>query len=115
MAIRIEALLTPVPDLDDADEAWMQQAACKGKTHIFFGIPGERPERRTRRESLAGRYCAGCPVLSPCRATARRNHENGYWGGESEEDRAAAGYPPISISRRAVLEAAVAARARRAG
>ena len=30
--------------------AWMNQAACKGRTNLFFGIAGERPERRIRRE-----------------------------------------------------------------
>lgn len=96
-------------------EDWRKRAACKGKTHIFFGIHGERPERRERREALAGLYCAACPVQLQCRAAARRNHENGYWGGESEEDRAAAGYAPVSISRRAVMEAANSARTRKAG
>jgi hypothetical protein len=37
---------------------------------------------------------------------ARANRENGFWGGENEEERAAAGHSPRSISRRAVQEAA---------
>lgn len=41
-----------------------------------------------------------------CRSEARHNRENGFWGGESEEERAAAGYPPRSISRRGVMAAA---------
>jgi WhiB family redox-sensing transcriptional regulator len=86
--------------------SWMDEAACKGRTSLFFGIAGERPERRARREASARRVCAGCPVLGACRADARENRENGFWGGESEEERAAAGYPPRSISRRAVQDAA---------
>ncbi len=85
----------------------MELAACHGRTQLFFGLAGERPERRVRREARARKVCATCPVLEPCRTMARLNGENGYWGGESEEDRAAAGYPPVSISRRSVQQAAI--------
>lgn len=88
---------------------WMDQAACKGRTNLFFGIAGERPERRVRREASARKVCALCPVLIECRDMARVNRENGFWGGESEEERAAAGFAPRSISRRAVQEAAARA------
>ncbi len=88
------------------EQDWLERAACKGKTTLFFGIAGERPERRVRREAAARKICATCPALLQCRAVARANRENGFWGGESEEERAAAGYPPRSISRRAVQEAA---------
>jgi hypothetical protein len=37
---------------------------------------------------------------------ARDNRENGFWGGENEEERAAAGHSPRSISRRSVQDAA---------
>ena len=84
---------------------WTDDAACKGRTTLFFGLPGERPERRVRREAAARQVCAGCPVSEQCRASARANRESGLWGGESEEERAAAGYAPRSISRRAVQEA----------
>jgi WhiB family redox-sensing transcriptional regulator len=90
---------------------WMERAACRGRTHLFFGIAGERPERRARREAQARKICLSCPVMLECRAVARANRENGFWGGESEEERAAAGYAPRSISRRAVQEAATAAQA----
>lgn len=95
--------------LERAD--WMAQAACKGRTSLFFGIAGERPERRVRREAAARKVCAGCEVLFECREMARRNRENGFWGGESEEERAAAGFAPRSISRRSVQAAAVRAQA----
>jgi WhiB family transcriptional regulator, redox-sensing transcriptional regulator len=89
-------------------EPWMADAACQGRTQLFFGLAGERPERRMRREARARKVCAACPVIAPCREMARAQGENGFWGGESEEDRAAAGYPPVSISRRSVQEAAIA-------
>lgn len=84
---------------------WTDEAACVGRTDLFFGIAGERPERRVRREHIARALCNACPVMAECRAAARNNRENGFWGGESEEERAAAGFPPRSISRRSVLAA----------
>jgi WhiB family redox-sensing transcriptional regulator len=84
---------------------WTHDAACRGRTNLFFGIAGERPERRARREAAARKVCESCPVRMPCRLVARANRENGFWGGESEEERAAAGYPPHSIARRRVQEA----------
>jgi WhiB family redox-sensing transcriptional regulator len=90
--------------LDDA--SWARHAACRGHTELFFGIAGERPERRARREANARLVCESCPVLIPCRDTARLHRESGFWGGENEEERAASGYPPRSISRRSVQAAA---------
>ena len=98
-----------LPDHDrvvfDDDDAWMAEAACKGRTTLFFGVAGERPERRIRRERTARAVCDGCSVIVACRERARAGRENGFWGGESEEERAAAGYPPRSISRRSVQQA----------
>jgi len=88
------------------DTTWMDRAACKGRVDLFFGIAGERPERRVRREAAARQVCASCPVVEPCRQAARLNRESGFWGGETEEERAKAGYAPRSVSRRAVQAAA---------
>ena len=71
---------------------WMADATCRGETRYFFAPPGERPESRVVRESHARQICFGCAVLAPCRQWARENREYGFWGGESEEERAAAGY-----------------------
>ncbi len=84
---------------------WVAFALCKGRTNLFFGIAGERPERRVRREAAARKVCGDCPVRMPCRLLARVNRENGFWGGESEEERAAAGFAPKSIARRSVQAA----------
>jgi WhiB family redox-sensing transcriptional regulator len=120
---KMSATITPDPvrrDLLDpgtdllvlpARQPWMAEAACIGRGTLFFGMAGERPERRIRREVRARKVCAGCPVLAECRNMARLNGENGFWGGESEEERAAAGYPPVSISRRSVQRAAAQATA----
>lgn len=110
---RAERHLSVADLLDDVvaiDTSWMAKAACTGRVDLFFGIAGERPERRVRREAAAREVCARCPVVEPCRQAARLNRESGFWGGENEEERAAAGYPPKSVSRRSVQAASSAAR-----
>jgi WhiB family redox-sensing transcriptional regulator len=77
---------------DDLATGWQATALCAGQTGLFFAPPGERPEARARREAKARQLCHICPVLDPCRIWARSHREYGFWGGESEEDRAAAGY-----------------------
>lgn len=71
---------------------WTADAACSGQSKLFFAPPGERPEARAVRESQARAICTNCEVLTQCRSWARENREYGFWGGESEEERAAAGY-----------------------
>ena len=71
---------------------WTGNAACRGQNELFFAPAGERPETRMVREAKARAVCATCTVLTPCREWARENREYGFWGGESEEERAAAGY-----------------------
>jgi WhiB family transcriptional regulator, redox-sensing transcriptional regulator len=85
------------------DDDWMREAACKGLTHLFFPSPAERPQARERREATARQVCAGCPVLRTCREFARGHHEYGFWGGESEDERHAAGFrliAPIGVRAR---------------
>jgi hypothetical protein len=94
-----------VDDSTVTNGRWTDLAMCKGRTGLFFGIAGERPERRVRREARARKVCESCPVIVECRELARSNGENGFWGGESEEERAAAGFPPRSVSRRSVHDA----------
>ena len=71
---------------------WTTEAACQGQTRLFFAPAGERPEARAVREVQARAVCAACPALLECREWARENREYGFWGGESEEERAAAGF-----------------------
>jgi WhiB family redox-sensing transcriptional regulator len=71
---------------------WTRRAACAGKTSLFFAAASERPETRVVRELKASLVCASCPVATPCREWAREHREYGFWGGESEEMRAAAGF-----------------------
>jgi WhiB family redox-sensing transcriptional regulator len=71
---------------------WTSEAACQGQSRLFFAPAGERPEARAVREASARTVCRSCPVLAECRDWAREHREYGFWGGESEEERAAAGY-----------------------
>jgi WhiB family transcriptional regulator, redox-sensing transcriptional regulator len=68
-------------------EAWKDQAACKGRTELFFAPAGEREEPRIRREALARAVCMTCPVLLPCRDHARVQGELGFWGAENDDER----------------------------
>ena len=74
------------------EQPWRYDAVCGRQTNVFFAPSGERPEARQHREEKARGICLECPVLVPCRTHAREHREYGFWGGESEEERAAAGY-----------------------
>lgn len=86
--------------------AWISDPACSGHGELFFAPFAERPEARVRRESAAERICNSCVALIECRDYARKNRELGFWGGESESQRAAAGFAPTTpiIGRRRVAE-----------
>jgi hypothetical protein len=70
---------------------WMVDARCKGRTETFFPPFGEQPDARRLREAAARSICRCCPVLTVCREYARRHREQGFWGGENDEERARAG------------------------
>jgi WhiB family transcriptional regulator, redox-sensing transcriptional regulator len=95
---------------------WVSGAACRGRGSLFFGTAGERPKARDEREAQARLVCLGCPVLQPCRRWAREQREYGFWGGETEEERVAAGYPvAMPIGRVAGRIQAMRAAARASG
>lgn len=88
------------------DDAWMSDAECRGLTHLFFPSQAERPQARERREAAARAVCGSCSVQATCQSFARENHEYGLWGGESEDERHAAGYrliAPIGVRARGVI------------
>ena len=87
------------------EDDWMKKGACLGLTHLFFPSLSERPQARERREAEAREVCRQCEVLVTCRDFARTNHEYGFWGGESEDERHLAGYrliAPIGLRSTAV-------------
>ena len=82
---------------------WSVEAECKGLSTIFFPPAAERPQARERREAQARDVCMSCSVVATCREFARSNREYGFWGGESEEERHAAGFrliAPIGVRSR---------------
>jgi WhiB family redox-sensing transcriptional regulator len=90
---------------EPTEAEWMDRGACKGLTHLFFPTAAERPQARERREAMARQVCANCNVRVACRDFARDQHEYGFWGGESEDERHAAGYrliAPIGVRARSV-------------
>ncbi|MGH9041056.1 MAG: WhiB family transcriptional regulator [Acidimicrobiia bacterium] len=101
---------------DEVLAEWKTEAACEGRTELFFAAHAERSDLRRRRETMARALCQVCPVLQLCRTWARERREYGFWGGESEEERAAAGYPvalPTGRVARVIREHATGVRARR--
>lgn len=100
----LEMVETPEGPIGSTD--WMLTAACSGDSDLFFAPFAERPEARVRREAAARLICKNCPSLLECRDYARTNRELGFWGGESEAERAEAGFPPTTpiIGRKRVAE-----------
>jgi WhiB family redox-sensing transcriptional regulator len=57
--------------------AWTEQAACKGKTNLFFP---EQGDSKSFREAVA--ICETCPVIEPCRQHILEHEERyGIWAG----------------------------------
>ncbi len=97
------ATVDSIPASVPTGDEWMPRAACKGLTHLFFPTPAERPQARERREATAREVCGSCAVRAECREFARDEHEYGFWGGESEDERHAAGFrliAPIGVRAR---------------
>lgn len=76
------------------DDSFFDHAACKGKHRLFWPRVGEVPIQRSHREARALALCRECPVMDACRTWARQHGEPGIWGGETEVERAAAGFAP---------------------
>lgn len=82
---------------------WMSEAACKGQTQWFFAPHGEQADARERRESVAMTICGSCNVMLECRDYARRNREQGFWGGENDEERITARRKARAIAARQIV------------
>lgn len=59
--------------------SWHDEAACRGKGHLFFHTNGNPSH-------AAKRICSTCPVIGPC-AEAGRWEPYGVWGGLTETER----------------------------
>jgi WhiB family redox-sensing transcriptional regulator len=87
--------------------AWADRARCRDADPRQFYAPyGEDAiGRRTREDAVKARYCDDCEVRTQCRDRARQHREYGLWGGESEDERADAGYAPVLWRRRRAADA----------
>jgi WhiB family transcriptional regulator, redox-sensing transcriptional regulator len=83
-----------------ASTSWAARGRCRGEDPKQFHAPfGEdAADRLVREHDVKSRYCAECEVVTRCRDWAREHREYGVWGGESEMERAAAGFAP-ALSR----------------
>ena len=78
----------PIPDpvynlpvAPDVDTRWMDQAACKGRTDLFFPTPGSGNSNQ-RFHDAAQTICNTCPVNNECRQYAiATNATHGVWAG----------------------------------
>ncbi len=63
---------------------WQDNAACKGKTALFFPEPGKNENRTAR----AKKICRTCPVYEDCLAHVTYNIERfGIWAGMNVKER----------------------------
>lgn len=69
------------------NQDWMSQVACTGQTQHFFPPHGEQADARERREAIARTICQACEVRIDCRDYAREHREQGFWGGENDDQR----------------------------
>lgn len=65
-------------------EEWHHNAACKGKTNLFYPEPGNGEGRTAR----AKKICKTCPVLEDCLLHVTYNIERyGIWAGMNVKER----------------------------
>jgi WhiB family redox-sensing transcriptional regulator len=93
-------MMEPVKLRRIASFAWVERARCRGADPRLFNAPFREDaiDRRARESKAKTQYCDRCEVSQECREWAREHHEYGIWGGETEDERAAAGFVP-TLSR----------------
>lgn len=67
---------------------------CAANPHLFHAPDGERSDSAERDQRIAEAIdlCLDCPLMITCRDTARAQGQTGIWGGETDQERRAAGY-----------------------
>ncbi len=76
----------PMPILESYE--WQDRGLCRRMpVEVFFEAEGARGANKRRREEVAKRVCARCPVLEPCREHALAAEDFGVWGGLSAHER----------------------------
>ncbi|MEV6680652.1 WhiB family transcriptional regulator [Streptomyces erythrochromogenes] len=54
----------------------------------------------TKWSDRAKRICASCPISTACKTSARQNRLWGTWGGETNDERVAAGFIPTGWGKK---------------
>lgn len=75
---------------------------CRRRPKLFHTPedgPGARGAALAARIEAARWLCLECPIMIACRDMGRALHETGIWGGETDDEREAAGYPPRTGTR----------------
>lgn len=69
---------------------------CEIDPDAFHAPHGERvdSDEHQQRITQARELCIECPIMLACRDQGRELRERGIWGGETDDERAAAGYAP---------------------
>jgi WhiB family redox-sensing transcriptional regulator len=74
----------------EADETWLSQALCYGRTDLFF-VAGTRTSARTPQDlgkiHRALSICEQCEVKPDCLKYAMANPQWGIWGGMTMDER----------------------------
>ena len=70
-----------LPTIPFIETTWMDRAACKGRSDLFFPAPGSG-NRNHRYHEAAATICNGCPVQDNCRHYAIAiGARHGVWAG----------------------------------
>ncbi|MFK0182354.1 WhiB family transcriptional regulator [Streptomyces xanthochromogenes] len=82
-------------DIPDFVIRTQHQLPCTSRPELFHIPEDGRTDRgsiRAEREARAKQLCGQCPIQAACRDWGRSSRESGIWGGETEDERAAAGF-----------------------
>jgi len=88
--VSAEALERPLPDT--RHDSWKDEAACKGRTGLFFPHESNKPGQTAevaQQIRQAKAVCAECPVKVPCLdyALSIPGELQGIWGGRTLRQR----------------------------
>lgn len=80
----------------------MTTLPCIQEPDLFTTPDEERRNSSEYHQRIAGAraLCLGCPIMLACRDRGRELHQPGIWGGETDEEREAAGYPTPETRKR---------------
>ncbi len=67
---------------------WMQEGACIFEGDPDWWFPENRGPVATQETRQAISICRTCPVQLQCLAYANEHHEQGIWGGSTDQQRA---------------------------